>query len=126
MTRQRQQAGRTGERAAERHLARAGYAILARNYRCPLGEIDLVALDRRTVVFVEVKARHGAAAGTPLEAVTRRQQRRIVRAARYYLTRHRLLDRLVRFDVVGVWLDAPEPRCELVRGAFDADLEYVA
>ena len=120
MTDRRQQAGRAGECAAEHHLVRAGYAILARNYRCPLGEIDLVALDRRTVVFVEVKARHSAAAGAPLEAVTPRQQRRIVRAARHYLARHRLLDRLVRFDVVGVWLDADPPRCELVQAAFDA------
>lgn len=119
MTRERQLAGRTGERAAEEHLIRAGYVILARNYRCPLGEIDLVALDRRALVFVEVKARHGGAAGAPLEVVTRRQQRRIVRAAQHYLARHRLHDRLVRFDLVGVWLDADPPRCELVRGAFE-------
>lgn len=111
-----QPAGWVGERAAERHLTAAGYVVLARNYRCRLGEIDLVALDRRTVVFVEVKARRGA--GAPLEALSRRQQRRIVRAARHYLARHRLLDRLVRFDLVGVWLDDDPPRCELVRGAF--------
>ena len=119
MTRQRQQTGRIGERAAERHLAGAGYVILARNYRCPLGEVDLVALERRAVVFVEVKARRGAAAGSPLEAVSDRQRRRIVRAAEHYLGRHGLQDRLVRFDVVGVWLDVDPPRCELVRGAFE-------
>jgi putative endonuclease len=123
VTERRHAAGRTGERAAEAHLVRAGYRILARNYRCALGEIDLVALDRRTVAFVEVKARRGTAAGAPLEVVTRRQQRRIVRAARHYLARERLLDRFVRFDVVGVWLDHDPPRCELVRGAFDGGVD---
>lgn len=120
MTRERQATGRAGEAAAARHLVRAGYVILARNYRCPLGEIDLVALDRRTVVFVEVKARHGAAPASPLEAVTRRQRRRIARAAGHYLGRHRLLDRPVRFDVVGVWLDGAVARCQLLRDAFES------
>ena len=123
MTRHRQLAGRIGERAAERHLAGAGYVILARNYRCSLGEVDLVALERRTVVFVEVKARRGAAAGAPLEVVSAHQRRRIIRAAAHYLGRHGLQDRLVRFDVVGVWLDADPPRCELARGAFQQDDE---
>ncbi|HSP98668.1 MAG TPA: YraN family protein [Candidatus Dormibacteraeota bacterium] len=121
MTRQRQEAGRTGEQAAAQCLARAGYVILARNYRCPFGEIDLVALDRRTVAFVEVKARRNVEVVSPLESVTRRQRRRIARAAAHYLSRHRLLDRLVRFDIVGVWLDGDAPRCELVRGAFESD-----
>ena len=122
MTRARREAGRAGEAAAERHLVRAGYVILARNYRCPQGEIDLVALDRRTVVFVEVKARGNAETVSPLESVTRRQQRRIARAAATYLGRHRLLERPVRFDVVGVWLDGDPPRCELVRDAFSSDV----
>ena len=121
MTRQRQAAGRTGEEAAARCLARAGYVILARNYRCPFGEIDLVALDRRTVVFIEVKARRNDDVVSPLESVTRRQQRRIARAAVHYLGRYRLLDRPVRFDIVGVWLGGDDPRCELVRGAFESD-----
>ena len=120
MTRQRQEAGRAGEQAAERYLARAGYVILARNYRCRSGEIDLIALDRRTVAFVEVKTRRGADLWTPLELVTRRQQRRISRAAEHYATRHRLLDRAIRFDIIAVWLDGDTPRCELIRGAFDA------
>lgn len=119
MTRARRLAGITGEHLAERHLRAAGYVILARNYRCRLGEIDLVALDRRTIAFVEVKARHGADFGAPLEALGARQQGRIVAAAAHYLARHRLLDRAARFDVVGVWLGDP-PRCELVRGAFTA------
>lgn len=118
MTRERLAAGRAGERAAEQHLVRAGYVILARNYRSPFGEIDLVALERRTIAFVEVKTRRDGEAMSPLDSVTRHQKRRIGRAAVHYLTRHRLLDRAARFDIVGVWLDGEAPRCELVRNAF--------
>ena len=121
MTRERQEAGRRGERAAERHLADAGYVILARNFRCALGEIDLVALDGRTVVFVEVKARRTLDFGAPFETVTRGQQERILRAADHFCARHGLLDRDQRFDIVGVCLDGVTPRCELMRGAFEAD-----
>lgn len=120
MTRERQAAGRAGQAAAERWLRRAGYVILARNYRCAAGEIDLVALDRRVIAFVEVKARRRALV-SPLDAVTVPQQRRIVSAATDYLSRHRLRDRPVRFDIVGVWLDGAAPRCELIRGAFGGD-----
>ncbi|MBX3026332.1 YraN family protein [bacterium] len=120
MTRERQTAGRAGQDAAERWLRRAGYVILARNYRCAAGEIDLVALDRRVVVFVEVKTRRRPLL-SPLDAVTASQQRRIVSAATDYLSRHRLSGRPLRFDLVGVWLDGAAPRCELVRGAFGGD-----
>lgn len=116
--------GEAGERAAERHLRRAGYVILARNYRCAAGEVDLVALDGRCVVFVEVKARHAEDADTPLAALRVPQERRIVRAAQHFLARHRLLDRDVRFDVVGVRLGPGGPLCELIRDAFESDLEW--
>jgi putative endonuclease len=117
---QRQRLGAEGERRAEAFLRAERYTIVERNYRCPLGEIDLVALDRGTVVFVEVKTRTGAGHGTPLEAVDGRKQRQLQRAAQYYLTTHRLLGRDARFDVVGVWWDEEGARCELVRNAFDA------
>ena len=69
------------------------------------GEVDLIALDRSTVVFVEVKTRTQPGFGSPLEAVDRRKQRQIQRAAQQYLTENRLHDRDARFDVVGVWWD---------------------
>lgn len=121
MSRERQAAGRAGQEAAERCLRRAGYVILARNYRSPAGEIDLVGLDRRTIAFVEVKARRADTPVSPLECVTVAQQRRIMRAAAVYLSRHRLFERTIRFDVVGVWLDGATARCELVRNAFGDD-----
>ncbi len=115
----RQLLGARGERAAARFLRRRHYAIVARNYRCPVGEVDLIALDGATIVFVEVKTRSGTSFGAPAEAVTRRKQRQIVRVATYFLTTHRLHGRQVRYDVVGVrrrgrWgFD-----CELFRNAF--------
>ena len=111
--------GDEGERAAEKYLRRHRYKILERNYRCPLGEVDLIALDGETVVFVEVKTRRGEGHGTPLEAVDLRKQRKIARVAQSFLVRHRLQDRAARFDVVGVWRDESGIVCELVRNAFE-------
>ena len=117
----RRELGIDGERAAERFLRRHGYTIVERNYRCPLGEIDLVALDRRTIVFVEVKTLRRAGAASPFDAVDARKQRQIARAAEHYLAARRLVDRDVRFDVVGVCSDGAELVCELVRDAFATD-----
>jgi putative endonuclease len=116
----RQILGADGERVAERFLRAHHYTILARNYRCPAGEVDLVALDRGTVVFVEVKTRAQLAFGGPADAVDRRKQRQIQRVAEYYLAVHRLLDRNARFDVVAVSVGGDDTRCELLRNAFDA------
>jgi putative endonuclease len=111
--------GAEGERAAEKYLRRHSYAILERNYRSPLGEIDLIALDGGTVVFIEVKTRSGGGHGSPLEAVDARKQRQIARVAQSFLLRHRLQDRAARFDVVGVWREGSRIVCELVRNAFE-------
>jgi putative endonuclease len=117
---ERQLLGAEGERAAEKFLRRQRYAIVQRNYRCRSGEVDLIALDGSAVVFVEVKTRTQPGFGNPLEAVDRRKQRQIVRAAQHYLAENRLHDRDARFDVVGVWWEDGRVQCELVKGAFDA------
>ncbi len=119
MTDPRRVLGAEGEKAAEEFLRRQRYVILARNYRWRRGEVDLVALDGRTVVFVEVKTRRGEVYGTPFEAVDERKQRQIVGAARHFVAEHRLHDRLARFDVVGVWWEDGRVACELVKNAFD-------
>jgi putative endonuclease len=113
--------GTAGERAAERFLRKKRYVIVARNYRCKAGEVDLVALDHGTVVFVEVKTRRQPGFGGPLEAVDPRKQRQVVRAARHFIAAHRLHDRNARFDVVGVWWEDGCARCDLVENAFEAD-----
>jgi len=116
---ERQLLGAEGERAAEKFLRRQRYAVVERNYRCASGEVDLIALDRSTIVFVEVKTRTQPGFGSPFEAVDTRKQRQIQRAAQHYLTKNRLHDRNARFDVVGVWWENGEPRCELVKNAFE-------
>ena len=113
--------GERGERAAARYLKRRGYKILARGDRLVPGELDLVALDRDTVVFVEVKTRRSADAGHPAEAVTAAKQRRLTRLAVTFLKRHGLLEHRARFDVSAVtWPEGQRPTIEHVPNAFDA------
>ena len=116
---ERKSLGKAGEDLAERYLKRQGYAILERNYRCPLGEIDLIALNKRVVVFVEVKTRRVDTSGAPLESVNAVKQRRLKRTALHYLNKHRLHDRDVQFDVVGISLRSDPPAVQHVRHAFD-------
>ena len=114
--------GRRGERAAERYLRKRGYKIVARGERGRLGELDLIAVDGRTVVFVEVKTRRSHDAGHPSEAVGAEKQRRLTRLALAYLKRHELLDCASRFDVLAItWPDrAGKPKIEHIKNAFEA------
>ena len=99
--------GRAGEEHAERFLRRRrGYRIVTRNYRCPAGEIDLIALDGRTVVFVEVKTRADREHADPQDAVNPAKQRRLLRSAEFFLRQTQSQDRACRFDVVAIALDA--------------------
>ena len=114
--------GERGERAAERYLRRKGYKIVARRERGRLGELDLVAVDGRTVVFIEVKTRTSHSAGHPAEAVGPDKQQRLTRLALGYLKRHGLLEHKARFDVVAVtWPDsAKQPHIDHIPNAFEA------
>jgi putative endonuclease len=118
--------GQRGEAAAARYLVRRGYRILARGDRLKPGELDLVAADRDTIVFIEVKTRQSQEAGHPAEAVDARKQRRLTRLAVTYLKRHGLLERPARFDVIaitwpqGKWF----PKIEHFKNAFDAVGEW--
>lgn len=102
MTIQRQELGKSGETLAADELERRGYAILDRRYRTRHGEIDIVARDGETIVFVEVKARTTGERGRAAEAVTASKQRKLVSMAVDYLARHGLHDRPCRFDVVAI------------------------
>ena len=121
MTYARQELGIRGENVAVDELERRGYAILARRYRTECGEIDIVADDEGTLVFVEVKAREDAEFGTAAEAVTPWKQRRLVRMARDYLMRERIVERPCRFDVVAIMFGTPAPSIEVFQNAFDAE-----
>jgi putative endonuclease len=117
MTMQRQALGKTGEDLAVEELERRGYAILARRYRTRHGEIDIVARDGETTVFVEVKVRAGGECGTAAEAVTSSKQRRLASMAVDFLARNRLMDRPCRFDVVAI--DGPSQTITVYPSAFE-------
>ena len=110
--------GERGERAAARHLKRQGMRILLRGYRTERGEIDLIARDGDTLVFVEVKARRQ---GVPAEAVTSEKQRRLTNVALQFMRKYGVLEVRSRFDVVAiVWPDdRARPQVEHFRNAFE-------
>ena len=114
--------GVPGESLACRHLEGSGFVILARNYRCRSGEVDVIARHGEVTVFVEVKERHGASHGAGCDSVTFGKRRRIVRAARLYAASHRLDETPLRFDVVSIdWTDAVRPTIRHDQGAFNVD-----
>jgi len=93
---------RRGENAAAAYLDRIGYTIVDRNWKCPSGEADIVALDGKTLVIVEVKTRRTSKAGSPEEAVSPTKQRRLARIATHYISHARLDGCDVRFDVIAI------------------------
>ncbi len=113
--------GNRGERAAAKYLKRQGFRILARQSRSRIGEIDLIALDGDTIVFIEVKTRSSHVAGHPSEAVTPAKQKQLTRAALVWLKHRRLLDQRGRFDVVAItWSDSGTPLIEHYKNAFES------
>ncbi|RNL40665.1 YraN family protein [Slackia equolifaciens] len=96
------QLGRRGEEAACALLRRKGYVILERNWTCPAGEADIIALDDGCIVFVEVKTRAGIERGLPEEAVTAQKRARYERIAGFFLSQYDGPGARVRFDVIGV------------------------
>jgi putative endonuclease len=120
MSQARQTLGKYGEDLACGELERRGYAIIERRYRRRGGELDIIARDGQTTVFVEVKARDGRDFGEAVEAVTRRKRCRMKHVAIDYLMRNDLLDTRCRFDVVAIQVDAVPPAIEVYQNAFDA------
>jgi len=114
--------GTRSERAAARYLRRQGFRILAQNYTCPQGELDLVALDGTCVVFVEVRSTGSDDVSRPATSVDLAKQRRLTDLAVYFLREHRLLNQAARFDVLALtW--PPEQRAPTIthyRNAFEA------
>jgi putative endonuclease len=112
--------GQRGEDAAARYLKRQGYRILARGLESRLGELDIIAVDGRTIVFVEVKTRRSTDAGHPAEAIDPRKEQRMTQAALAYLKAQRLLNYAARFDVVAItWPESnSRPTIEHYKNAF--------
>lgn len=109
--------GQWGEDLAVRHLQQAGLVVLERNWRCSIGEIDIVARDGDVLVVCEVKTRSGLDYGSPLEAVTPEKTQRLGRLALAWLAAREIRAKQIRIDVVGVVRRPPrEPRVEHLRG----------
>jgi len=114
--------GNRSERAAARHLKKLGYRILARNFRCPLGELDLVALDGDCIVFVEVRSTESLDVTRPAASVDAPKQRRLTKLALFYLKQKQLLNHSARFDVLAIsWpAERGEPTMAHYPNAFEA------
>ena len=119
VTRHRQALGKRGEDLACRELERRGYEILARRHRRRGGELDIIARDGDTLVFVEVKTRAGFTCGTAAEALSLGQRRRIVQLAQDYVASHRLTCPC-RFDVVAIHFHGERPSVAVYQHAFGA------
>ena len=96
--------GELGEKIAAEYLKRHGYKIIEKNFRIRGGEIDIIALDSDTLVFIEVKTRRSNEFGTPLEAITPWKLRTLIKSAQFYKTKHPQLPDLMRIDAVGIVL----------------------
>ena len=92
---------------------------MIRNYRCPLGEVDLIANDGDTLAFIEIKTRRGRSTGYAKEAVNTRKQRQLSKVALFYMKANNCNEAKARFDVVAISLKAAEPTIELVKDAFE-------
>jgi putative endonuclease len=111
--------GRTGEDLAARHLAKLGFVVLSRNWRCREGELDVVATDGRTLVVCEVKTRTGPKFGDGAEAVTADKMARIRRLTGRWLSVHRVGWCRIRFDVISICLpESGDAQLRHIEGAF--------
>ena len=119
MTKERQDLGAWGETLALKEIKRLGYKCIARNYRCPLGEIDLIAKERGSLVFIEIKTRRGRSIGYAKEAITSRKKRQLSKVALAYMKSNNCCDAKSRFDVVAISLKGGKEEIEVIQNAFD-------
>ena len=124
MTTERIFIGKQGEDIALDFLKKQGYKILERNFRSKLGELDIIAKDKNTICFVEVKARSSAEKGSGFDAITKDKQHKLSKLALAYLKGNNLLKEPARFDVVSVEWDGSTNKTELIKNAFSLDSHY--
>ena len=118
-----QKFGEKSENLAVWYLKQNGYKIIEQNYRNRMGEIDIIAREKKTIVFVEVKSRRSIRFGSPKWAVTPKKQRKISMVALYYLKTTKQTDAKARFDVVAIISNRDEPQIEIVKNAFELAYE---
>jgi putative endonuclease len=112
--------GRYYESLALRYLKAHGLRLIKKNYRCTSGEIDLIMLDKNTLIFVEVRFREDEDYGSAIETIDRRKQQKVIRAAQHYLLLNRIYEsRQCRFDVIGITKKNDDVEFSWVPNAFD-------
>jgi putative endonuclease len=116
---EKKEIGQKGENLAVDYLQNAGYTVLERNYRCKLGEIDIIARDNDTLVFIEVRSRSSLAFGLPQESINRRKRHQISKVALEYMIRRKLKNIPARFDVVAVSFEGRKEKVDLIKDAFE-------
>ena len=119
---QKKELGKKGEEKALRFLKKKGYRIIEKNYVCKMGEMDIIAKDKDTLAFIEVKTRTSMAFGPPQLAVNSSKQRQLSKVALNYLKEKQLEDVKARFDVVAILLEEKGEQIELIKDAFE--LQY--
>jgi len=119
LTRERLDLGKRGEELALKKVKRLGYKCIARNYRCPLGEIDLIARDGDCLVFIEIKTRKGKSLGYAKEAINERKKRQLTKVALAYMKAKNCINAKSRFDVVAINLSEGKEQIEVIQNAFD-------
>ena len=111
--------GKDGEQIAAAYLKKNGYRICETNFRCPLGEIDIVAREKSELVFIEVKTRKSSELGYPEQAVGTRKQKKLSQLAFWYLQKKKMADGNARFDVIAITLLPEGNEIKLIKNAFD-------
>src|SRR3989338_2012488 len=114
----RQLTGKMGEDIAVDFLQKSGYKIVERNFRCKLGEIDIIALDKNILIFIEVRTKKTSSFCTPQETVNFSKQKKIQRLSLYYLMKKQIKNKDCRFDVVAIDLSKGKNGIELFKNAF--------
>ncbi len=117
MSDKRKQTGQYGEDAAAKYLTKQGYAIVQRNWRCPVGELDIVAEVDNTLVFIEVRTKRSRNFGTAIESITPAKQAKLVELAKTYLQETNTSNQDWRIDVIAVWLGPGAPHINHIENA---------
>ncbi len=110
--------GEKGEKLAVKFLKKKGYKVIKQNYKTRIGEIDIIAKDRETLAFIEVKTRESIEYGLPFEAVNRAKKKKIANVALLYLKKVKKIPPC-RFDIVSIYYEKDKPKFELIKDAFE-------
>lgn len=115
----KQETGKSGEEIASEYLEQNGYIILERNFRCKQGEIDIIALDKEEIVFIEVKTRKNKHYGLASEAVNKQKKKHLMNSIKYYTYIRNLQDDFIRIDVIEIYIQNKKIKINHIKQAID-------